>query len=310
MRNRGPSAIQRSFTRQRRKDSWFGVLTVLPAVLCILLLFGYPLATNLLLSFSDKNLIRPRSSFVGLSNYAKVLRDPATWNALAHGLAYSLSTVLAQVLTGFLCSLALFRMRSPGGRSLLRNLLLVPWATPFISGVFIWRWIYNDNNGLLNYLLRTLGIIAKPLAWLGSEGLAMPAAVAKAVWFGIPLMLVSILAGMQSIPETQFDTAQIEGAGVLDTVRYVILPNVRNIIVNLAVLRTIWTFNDFGGIYALTAGGPGTATQTLPILAYQTAWGGFLLGRSAALCVFMTLFLAGIIVGYYRLFRPEKDWSD
>jgi multiple sugar transport system permease protein len=290
-------------------DRHFGIITVIPALICILLIFGYPIISNMILSFSNRSMIRKGTDFIAFDNYIRILKDPATWNALKNGVVYSFFTVAGQVLLGFICALLIFKIQKNKPKAVFRNLLLIPWATPFISSVFIWRWIYSDLTGLLNQVLMSAGIIEASIPWLGKPGLAMFAVILRTVWFGIPLLMISILAGMQSIPQGQLDSAYIEGAGVFQTVRYVIFPNVRGIIGVMAVLRTIWTFNNFGNIYAMTGGGPGNSTETLPLLAYQTAWGQYLLGKAGALSVLMTIFLAILLFIYFRILRIRESVS-
>lgn len=290
-------------------DRRFGVIAILPAALAILLMFGYPVVSNVVLSFTNRSMVRPTTTFVGLRNYARILSDPVTWNALKNGVIYSFFSVFGQVIVGFVSALIIFKITRPTVKSLARNILLIPWATPFISSVFIWRWIYHDLVGLLNHLLLESGIIGQPIPWLGRPELAMFSVILRTVWFGVPLMMTSVLAGMQSIPEGQLDTAKLEGAGTFQTVRYVIFPNVRGIVGVLAVLRTIWTFNNFGNIYAMTGGGPLRSTQTLPLLAYETAWGEYLLGKSGALSVFITFFLAILLVIYFYALRLRQKVS-
>ncbi|PIE31355.1 sugar ABC transporter permease [candidate division KSB3 bacterium] len=290
-------------------DRHFGIITIFPAALCIVVIFGYPMGMNIWLSFTNKSMISKNVSFVGLANYARVLGDPVTWNALKNGVAFSLFAVGSQTIIGFAAALMIFSIKTRRVQTTVRNLLLIPWATPFISSVFIWRWIYNDLLGLLNRLLMAAGIILSPVPWLGTPGLAMFSVVARTAWFGTPLMMVSILAGMQSIPSSQLDYARLEGATTFQLVRHVIFPNVRGIVGILAILRTIWTFNNFGNIYSLTGGGPQHATETLPLLAYQTAWGQFLLGKSGALCVVITFFLAILLFVYFKLLRIKENVS-
>ena len=287
----------------RALDRHFGVIAIAPAALAILLMFGYPVVSNMVLSFTNRSLVRTTTEYVGLANYARILTDPTTWNALVNGVVYSFFSVAGQVVVGFVSALLIFKIVKPFGKSLARNVLLIPWATPFISSVFIWRWIYHDLVGLLNHLLSIAGLIEQPIPWLGRPGLAMFSVVLRTVWFGVPLMMTSVLAGMQSIPAGQLDTAKLEGANTFQTVRYVIFPNVRGIVGILAILRTIWTFNNFGNIYAMTGGGPLRSTQTLPLLAYETAWGEYLLGKSGALSVFITFFLAILLVVYFYALR-------
>ncbi|MFP4384694.1 MAG: carbohydrate ABC transporter permease [Spirochaetia bacterium] len=288
-------------------DRHFGIITVIPALLCILLIFGYPIVSNIILSFTNRSMIRKGTDFIAFRNYIRILEDPETWNALKNGVIYAFFTVAVQVLLGFICALLIFKIQKDKPKAVFRNLLLIPWATPFISSVFIWRWIYSDLTGLLNQLLMTAGVIESSIPWLGKPGLAMFAVILRTVWFGIPLLMISILAGMQSIPQGQLDSAYIEGAGVFQTVRFVIFPNVRGIIGVMAVLRTIWTFNNFGNIYAMTGGGPGNSTETLPLLAYETAWGQYLLGKAGALSVLMTIFLAVLLFVYFRVLKIRES---
>ena len=290
-------------------DRHFGLLTIIPAALCIVVLFGYPMGMNIWLSFTNKSMIAKTVAFVGTANYGRVLGDPATWNALKNGVVFSFFTVGSQTIIGFAAALMVFKTRRERTQTTIRNLLLVPWATPFISSVFIWRWIYNDLIGLLNRLLLAGGIISTPIPWLGTPTLAMFSVVARTAWFGVPLMMVAILAGMQSIPQAQLDYAHVEGANTFQQVRFVIFPHVRGIVGVLAILRTIWTFNNFGNIYSITGGGPQRATETLPLLAYETAWGQFLLGKSGALCVVITFFLAILLLVYFKVLRVKENVS-
>jgi multiple sugar transport system permease protein len=294
----------------KRITSWceknFGFLAMLPAVICFLLLFSYPVLSNAFYSFTSKNLVRADYSLVGLENYKKIILNNDTWYALKNGLIYSLGSVFGQLFFGFIAALLLFYINRKSMTSLFRNFLLIPWATPFISSIFIWRWILNDNFGILNHIFISLHIIQSPLLWFGSGNMAMLSVIMRTVWFGVPLMMLSILAALKTIPKTQFEAAECEGARWLQVLRYVIIPNIRGVVGVLIILRTIWIFNNFGSTYAMTKGGPGRATTTLPLLTYQTAWVQFLIGKAAALSIVIMLILLCMITLYSIMFRMKE----
>src|SRR4029434_2714002 len=158
-------------------------------------------------------------------------------------------------------------------------------------------WIYDYSLGVLNYLLvNVFGVLRQGVGWLSEPGTAMASVIGVNVWRGFPVFGISLLARMTVIPGELYEAAAVDGGTVLQRFRYVTLPGIRNIVMIVLLLSTIWTFNDFAIIYILTKGGPGGATQVLPVLTYEIAFGAQRLGEAIAVALYMLPALAFVII--------------
>lgn len=275
--------------------SW---LFVLPAMMVVILLLLYPVMSSIFYSFTNKNLIKPAYTFVGLLNYKQILTDKSFWMAFTTNIKWTVISLVGQVAVGFSGALALNRIRH--GSGIYRTLLIIPWAFPSIVLAFSWKWILNGVYGFLPNLLVKLGLCATPPEFL-SGSLAFPTLVFVNIWFGAPLMMVNILSALQTVPKDQYEAAQIDGATPLQSFFYITIPHIRNVIGLLVVLRTIWVFNSFDIIYLITGGGPANKTMTVPIYAYNLGWGLKQLGRSSAVTVLLLIFLLIVCSMYFKL---------
>jgi multiple sugar transport system permease protein len=218
---------------------------------------------------------------------------------------WTAGSVILQLLLGFIAALALEETRRL--RTLFRVLLIIPWAFPAIVMTFVWRWMVDGLYGVLNYVLLSLGLINTTISFFGVPQTALPTGIAMNVWFGFPFMMVSLLAGLQTIPREHYEVAIIEGASYLQRLRYVVLPAIKGVMAILVVLRTIWVFNNFDFLYLTTGGGPGNLTQTLPIYAFRIGWLRQQVGRMAAVAILMIIVLAVITVLYFRLLKLDDQ---
>jgi ABC-type sugar transport system permease subunit len=168
-------------------------------------------------------------------------------------------------------------------------------------------WIYDYSLGVLNYLLvRVFRILPQGVGWLSEPGTAMASVIAVNVWRGFPFFGISFLAGMKAVPGELYEAAAVDGATPVQRFRHVTLPGIRNIVIIVVLLSTIWTFNDFAIIYILTKGGPGGATQVLPVLTYEIAFGAQRLGEAIAVALYLLPALAFVIVVLARYMRRGR----
>jgi multiple sugar transport system permease protein len=283
---------------------WIGLA---PAALCLLLVLIYPVLANTAYAFTNKSFLFQDTSFVGLKNYVDVLSDEVFgfWAALRVSLIWTFGTVAMQFLLGM--GAALLLNQEVAGQRFFRVLLLVPWAFPVIVYAMIWRWMLNDQGGVITWLAVALGLMPEPVFLLGQPTTALPAVMGVAVWYGYPFMAASLLAGMQSINSEYYEVARIEGASTWQQFWHVTLAFLRPVIVVVLVLRTIWVFNAFELIYLLTRGGPNGATLTLPVLAYNLGWQQFLPGKAATVSVLMLLVLALAAIAYFRALAAQRE---
>ncbi|MDG6895285.1 carbohydrate ABC transporter permease [Volucribacter amazonae] len=279
---------------------------VLPALLVVSVLFVYPFLSSIFYSFTNKNLIMPHYSFVGLANYKAVLSDPTFWLSFVNSLKWTIFSLIGQVLVGFLLALALNRVRH--FQWLYKILLIVPWAFPTIVIAFSWQWILNGVYGYLPNILVQLGFMDIAPNFLADRTWAFICLVFINIWFGAPLIMVNVLSALQTVPADQYEAAKIDGANMWQIFRYITLPHIKVVVGLLVVLRTIWVFNNFDIIYLITGGGPADATMTLPIFAYDMGWGSKLLGRSSAVTVLLFIFLLLVCFIYFKIInRWEKE---
>lgn len=288
------------------KKNYTRWLFVLPAIIIFLALFVYPIISSFYFSFTNKNLIRPTYDFVGLDNYIAVLKDKGFWNAFLNSLKWTIFSLGGQLLVGFTAALALNKVKHLKG--FYKTLLIIPWAFPSIVIAFSWQWILNGVYGFLPNILVQLGLCDTPPQFLTDRVLAFVVLVFINIWFGAPMIMVNVLAALQTVPQDQYEAAEIDGAKGWQSFLYITVPHIKVVTGLLVVLRTVWIFNNFDLIYLITGGGPAGATQTVPVYAYDMGWGTKLLGKSSAVTVLLFIFLMAVCVAYFAVLAHwEKE---
>src|SRR4051794_14821820 len=269
-------------------------LMLAPALAVTVLIVLAPVLNTIWLSLHDLVLFRPRvRPFVGLANYALALGDPVFWESLLHSLVWVVCAVTLQFTLGFAGALLL--NRSFGWRSVARALIVVPWALPSVIIGLIWTWMLDFNLGVLNVLGVRLGLLSASVPWLGRLDTAMASVILAIVWQGFPFFAVTLLAGLQAIPSEHYEAAEIDGAGMFSQFWHITVPGLAEVIATALLLRMIWVANSLDLILVMTGGGPGTATQTLPLHAFLTAWSGGNYGQGSAMAVILTIILLGVV---------------
>ena len=281
-------------------------LFVLPAIIVVCALFLYPICSSIFYSFTNKNLIRPTYSFVGFDNYITILTDKAFWSSFFNSLKWTVFSLVGQLLVGFTAALALNRVKHLKG--VYKTLLIIPWAFPSIVIAFSWNWILNGVYGILPNLLVQLGICDEIPQFLTEKTLAFVVLVLINIWFGAPMIMVNVLSALQTVPQDQYEAAEIDGAKKWQSFLYITVPHIKIVMGLLVVLRTVWIFNNFDIIYLITGGGPAGSTETVPVYAYNMGWGTKLLGQSSAVTVLLFIFMMVICIGYFAVIgRWEKE---
>jgi multiple sugar transport system permease protein len=290
--------------RSRPLDAATAYLFLLPAMVVTLAVVLIPVAQTVWMSFHDFVLFRPRNvPFVGLGNFRKALADETFWLSLWNSVWWIGLVVGGQFALGF--ATALLLNRSFWWRGIARALIIIPWALPSVIIGLSWSWMYDFNIGVINDALLRLGLIAQPVPWLAQPDTAFYAIVLALVWQGFPFFAVTILAGLQTIPDEQHEAAEVDGASAWQRMRYVIWPGLREVIATALLLRIIWVANSLDVILVMTGGGPGLATHTLPLYAFLKAYSGMEFGYGGALSLILTMLLLVVVVLYVR--RAARD---
>lgn len=261
---------------------------VLPVVALVVGLVLYPVVWALKLSLYRVALIAPDvQQFVGLSNYVAIFADPVFRRVLVNTAVFVGASVVGQVTIGLVLALLLDRSWLTESVALWYRLTyLLPWATTGVIVAYSWQFAFHPEVGLVNTVLRSIGI-AHPPSWLDSIQWAMVAVVVATVWRGIPFSLIIQTSGLQSIPPRLYEAADVGGASPLQAVRHVTLPLLGPFVLTNLVLVTLFTLNVFDIVYVLTGGGPLHATEILPLYMYDTAFEVGAFGRANAVAVIL-----------------------
>lgn len=257
---------------------------VLPAVATILLVALFPLTWTVWESLHLHDLRMPwlGQPFVGLENYAEVLRDRRFWGAMGHTLWFAAASVSLELVLG--CVLALAMNRTFRGRALVRASILIPWAIPTVVAALVWRFMFEGHEG---WLTHDLG------AWVP--------VILSDVWKTTPFVALLLLAGLQGIDPSLYEAARIDGASAWQQFRFVTLPLLAPAIMVALIFRTLDAFRVFDLIYVLTGGGPGTATEPIALYTFNTLLHNLRFGYGSALSVLVFLVTFALALGYIRL---------
>jgi multiple sugar transport system permease protein len=277
-------------------------LLILPSASAFALVVVYPLVYSFYLSAHTVPLFGSDVSFVGLRAYERFLTALTFWKDFWITVQFTIGSVAVQLAVGV--GLALLLNQLGAGRNLLRGLLLAPYIIPTVVVALLWRWMLNDLYGVLPYLLRAAGI-PSPM-WLASPFWAMTTVVLINGWMFFPFVLLVVMARLEAIPPSLYEAAGLDGAGTLGQFRYVTLPQIREILIVIGLLRGIWMFNKFDSVWLITTGGPIGATETLPILAYLEAFSRFDLGAGATAGTVIFAIIMALTLVYLRVWRTEE----
>ncbi|WP_299303898.1 carbohydrate ABC transporter permease [uncultured Brachybacterium sp.] len=257
---------------------------IAPAALYLLLFFGYPIVKNFTMSFQEytsATFFSGEAPFIGLANYLAVFDDPIFTKALVNTAIFTIVSIAGQFMIGM--ALALFFRKSFPLSAVLRSMLLLPWLLPMIVSAAVWRWILEQDSGILNQFLEAIGVISSPIPWLTSSDTALIAVVMVNIWLGIPFNVVLLYSGLQAIPEELYEAGEIDGATGWAAFRHITLPLLRPVVLVVLLLGVIYTIKVIDLILGLTGGGPANATQTIATRSYEMSFIEFDFGQGAAL---------------------------
>lgn len=284
----------------------FVFLALLPAFLFLGFFYLYPIIFNVSNSLTDTTLFQLRTggNFVGLDNFSELLRSPDFLHVLWNTVFWlTFVGVATRVLLGLGLALALNSriIKKLRLRALSRLLILVPWATPPIVAIVIWRWMLDARVGEVNKLLLSLGWISQPIAFLGSAEWVWPALIVIITWNTLPLMALSFLASLQSLPGELLEAAEMDGAHPSQVVRYIYLPHLKPTIIVMVLMSTFWTFNNFVYVWLTTGAGPGYYTNVMATEVYIKAFIDGRLGYSSAVGVVMAVLMVAFGFLYLKI---------
>ena len=285
-----------------------GILFVAPALIYMIVFMGYPIVNNIILSFHDVNLrtlLSPDKPFVALNNYIQIFKDAVFRTSLWNTFVFTMGSLVFQFLIGLL--LALFFTQDFKFAKPIRGLLMMPWMIPITVTALIFKFIFGTDVGILNYILKSLGLIGQNIDWLTSPGTAMIAVVAANVWIGIPFNMILISTGLTTIPSELYESASMDGAGKLQSFFKITLPLLRPTIESVLILGFIYTFKVFDLVYVMTGGGPVNSTQMLSSYSYKLSFVEFKYSLGSAVANVLFVILLIVSVFYLKFVYTEEE---
>jgi ABC-type sugar transport system permease subunit len=279
-------------------------LMIAPAFLLVVGLGIFPVLYTIWLSFNKINPADFSTKFIGLSNYLELLGNSSFWSSIGLTFYFTVVSLALQFPLGILVSMLLNQEFK--GRWLVRTLILLPWAVPTIVNANLWKWILDTNYGILNRILLKLHIIDHSIAWLSNAKLAMNMIIVADTWKMLPLVVIMLLAALQTIPKDNIEAALIDGAGPFKRFMSIYLPYLKPMLMVTLVLRTIQTFRVFDIIYALTRGGPANGTMVISFYGYFEIFNYLNYGKGSAIAVIVSVLTLMFSVIYMIVLRTEE----
>lgn len=276
-----------------------------PVILYLLLFFGYPLYYSITVSLQDYNLQTEYTGiapFIGLVNYLNVLKDTTVHMAAQHTLIFTVGSIVPQFLIGL--GLALFFAKKFPLSRFLRSLMLLPWLLPLVVSGTVWKWLFDQTNGIIDQMLAGLHLLPPHYGWLTTPGWALAAIIITNIWIGIPFNMVLIYSGLQGISGEVYEAASIDGANKWQQFWYITLPLLRPVIGVVLLLGLIYTLKVFDVVYVMTSGGPANTTQIFATWSYNLSFTQQLFGQGAALG--NIILIISLVVALFYL-RPRKN---
>lgn len=264
----------------------------------------YPAYYAIELSFFASQSLIDQGEWVGLQNYAEVLNDENFWNALRNGFVFAGSAIVLQVVLGL--GIAMLLDATIPAKPVVRGIAILPYLLPTVVVALTFKWMLDGATGVLTRAGEILGF--GTVNWFETPEAAMLSVIVLSVWIWTPFVVVSILAGLQSINQDLYSAAKVDGASPWQRFWHVTLPQLAPVLTVVVLLRGIWMFNKFDIVWLMTQGGPLRSTEHLPILAYRQAFQQFDLGNGAAVATISFLILSTIVLIYFRFFPlDDKD---
>lgn len=289
---------------ERRILPW---LLLLPLLTVVVAVIGYPIVNTFVLSLHQGENLRT-GAFTGLDNYTQIFQDPDYIAALVRTTIFAALTVTATIIIS-LC-LAILIDSARRGATVLAVIVLLPWAMPRVATGIIWKWLFNDQYGVINWVLVKLGMGSfKGYSWFTSSTPAMVAITATVIWGSVPFVAISLYAGLRANRKDLIEAARVDGANAFQVMMHIRLPLIKPLIRIMTVISTIWAYQSFDQFFVMTTppGGPNHGTEVLSLLVWLKAFAQLDGGTAAAMAVVMFVLLGAITAVYARLSKEETQ---
>ncbi|NGO55297.1 carbohydrate ABC transporter permease [Allomesorhizobium camelthorni] len=286
----------------------FPAIWLIPALLPVVLMTLYPVGYALWTSLHEVMILFPGEPFVGLENYRRVVASNYFQDALRNSLVFTALAAPSVVVIGTL--IALFLQHGFFGSQVVRSVVLLPWVLPGAISAVLWVWVFHPSFGMLNGVLRSLGLIDAPIHWLTNPDTALTVVAIAHVWTQIPFAVVLMMAALSTINSETLEAASIDCPNPFKRFRYVIVPEIKSMIVVLLVYNALTAFTSYDLVYAMTGGGPGTATTLLSFQIWRESFSMYDFGAGSAVAFIVVVISAVLIVAITRALPSDLFASE
>lgn len=283
----------------RRLAGSLPLLMILPTLLLTLAIIGYPVVVMIWTSVHRVSHFGQLLSFNGISNYLEVFADPIFLSSLENTIIWTVAVTGGTLILSL--PLALMLNNDFAGRGLARAIVMLPWSVSLTMTAIVWRWALNGRAGLFNATLIQLGLMHKPVEWLGTAAFAFPIEILVGIVVSIPFTTIMLLGGLSSVPASLYEAGRIDGATEWDMFRHITLPLLLPFLNIVIVLNVIYVFNSFPIIWVMTEGGPANGTDILVTYLYKLAFRFGQLGQASAISLLMLVALLTFTIIYLAL---------
>jgi multiple sugar transport system permease protein len=293
-----------------QRENIKGLLFLVPAVVYFIVFYVYPIIYNITMSlerYTAKSFVTGEAPFIGLGNFKHLVSSPDFTTVIWNTVLFTVGSLFFQFTIGL--AIALFHQQKFPLSSLLRSLILVPWLAPIIVSGAVWVRLLDMDYGIVNYVIRSLGLTSQHIAWLTDPHLALISVLIANIWIGIPFNMVILYSGLQDIPTELYDAAAIDGAGPIEKFRYITWPLLRPVSTVVLLLGAVGTIKVFDVIMSITRGGPANVSQILNTWAYSLSFNvlNFGLGAAASDILMLVVFILSLLYLYYTSRQEDKE---
>ncbi|GAA3289377.1 carbohydrate ABC transporter permease [Arthrobacter citreus] len=286
-------------------------LLLTPALAVLALLLLWPLIRVVLFSFQDyglRQIVSGETNFIGAGNYVEALTDSQLWSVvLPNTILFAVTAVLCTVVLGTLVAILMTNL-GVFWRTVVGSAIMVAWAMPAVTGTYVWVWIFDADNGIVNQLLMGAGLMDEPFNWFTNRWTFYLIVLINVVHHGFPFVAITVMAGLLGVSKEMLEAAEMDGAGAFRRFFQIVFPSLRQVFAVVIILSTIWDFKVFGQVY-LMPGGSGTnrSVLNLGVWSYVESFGQNRYGFGSAIAVLLTLVLLAITVIYIRVLMKEDE---
>lgn len=285
-----------------------GYFFVIPALIFMVVFIAYPVVSNIILGFQKVDVMTIASDtreFIGLQNYVNLFSDPVFRISMVNTFVFTISSLVVQFIIGF--GFALLLNRPSRISKTLRGITMIAWMVPLAVTGLLFKFMFSVNGGIINQILVNLRLIKEPIEWLLHADTAMLSIIITNIWVAIPINMILLTTGLAGIPEDIYESANLDGASVIQKFTKITLPLLKPSILAVLMLGFVNTFKVFDIVFVMTGGGPLNGTQLLSTYSYQLSFVEFNFsgGAAAANILFVILIIVGL--GYIKLINREEE---